>query len=326
MGTPTAIPPLFDAKPAPRQRRAADSNGTAPHLTVDLSTGPVAVTVEDVDAGTARIWLQEFNGHNRTLQEDRVLALGRDMQSGDWLFNGDTIRFARDADGLSFLVDGQHRLAAIVATEITQPCLVVRGLPVAAQEVIDTGKVRTFGDTLKLDGWVSDNHVAAITRMMLLWDGRNTVLSVNNSPGQPGGGGGGAKALTTKPELYAYLREHKQEITDSLKVVHAMTGVGLRFAAAASKMAAAWVLCARRDPEAADLFIVEQVIRGRYLGDTDPASHLRTRLTRTDVYRPNSGTAFMLTLYAWNHFRKGTKLDRLQAPRVWQKPNDFPIF
>jgi hypothetical protein len=324
MATPN--PAAVFRPPAQRNGRKAAER---PSLVVELPTGPVVITVEDVDPDTAEAWLdpETVNTHNRTKQDDRVAALARDMESGAWVFNGDTIRFCIDDNGKTFLGDGQHRLAAIVASDTVQPCLIVRGLPDAAQEVIDTGKVRTFGDSLKLDGWSDENHIGAITRMLLLWDERNTVLGVVQ-PGalRRGGGGGGARALTTKPELYAYLRGHEQEIRDSLKIVKAAGSTGLKFAAPASKLAAAWVLCSRRDAAAAELFIVEHVIQGKHLDDGHPAKALRDRLLRTDVYKPAPGTAFMLTLHAWNHWRRGNlDVDRLQPPRVWAKPQDFGI-
>lgn len=321
MATTPAPSAVFTAPKQPAKASASLAVESTPHLTIDLPSGPVTITVEDVDPETARQWLENLNTHNRADQDDRVTALARDMANGSWLFNGDTVRFAVGENG-PFLADGQHRLKAIVRSETTQPCIVVRGLPAAAQEVIDTGKVRTFGDTLKLDGWSNENHIGAITRMLLLWDGRNTVVGLG---GGGKGGGGGAKALTTKPELYAYLNEHKDEITDSLKVVHAMTATGMRFAAPSSKMAAAWVLLARLDAAAADLFIINYVVKGLDLTPTHPAKSLRDRLLRTDVYRPNPSTAFLLTLHAWKHWRNGTELDKLQAPRVWPKPDEFGL-
>jgi len=287
-------------------------------IVVPLPTGPVTITVEDVTPEMAETWLAEYNTHNRKLFDDRSVALARDIEAGAWLFNGDAIRFAQDGNR-TVLVDGQHRLDAIRRSRETTLCLVVRGLPLAAQEVIDTGKTRTFGDTLRIEGgWGSENHVAAVTRMLLLWD-RDVPVDADGSKG------GSALSLTTKPELRAYLTEHRDEIVASMEVVKAVQAVGLRFAAPASKLASAWALCARKDRDGADLFIIENVVQGKRLDDGHPAKALRDRLLRTDVYRPKPGQGFLLALHAWNHWRNETQLKSLVPPRTWPRPSEFVI-
>jgi len=295
--------------------------GTAqPRLTVELPTGPVVITVEEVTPETADHWLKMYNTRNRTLYADRAEALSRDMLLGNFVFNGDTVRFSihatGDHKGEVYLSDGQHRLDAIRKSKTAQLCIVVRGLPDDAQETIDTGKSRSFGDTLRLEGWSNENHIAAVTRALLLWE-RDIIVGLNS--------GGTAVGLTTKPELRAYLTEHAEEIRASMKVVYAATGVGLKFAAPSSRLAMAWALCARKDPEAADLFIIENVVQGKRLDDGHPAKALRDRLLRTDVYRPKPAEAFLLTLHAWNIWRDNRQVTRLQPPREWPVPSEFTI-
>ena len=300
-----------------KTRPTANPFDPGQRLVVPLPTGPVTITVEDVTPEMAETWLAEYNTHNRKLFEDRATALARDIEAGAWLFNGDAIRFAID-NGVVVLIDGQHRLDAIRRSRETTLCLVVRGLPLAAQEVVDTNKSRTFGDTLRIEGWGNENHVAAVTRMLLLWD-RDVPIDADGSKG------GSALSLTTKPELRAYLTEHKDEIVASMEVVKAMQAVGMRFAAPASKMASAWALCARKDRTGADLFIIENVVQGKRLDDGHPAKVLRDRLLRTDIYRPKPGQGFLLTLHAWNHWRNDSRIDRLQPPRAWPRPSEFVI-
>lgn len=315
-------PTTGDATDIPAQRRRVyDLDTNQPKLIVPLSTGDVTITVESVTPELADEWLETYNTRNRTLYADRSEGLARDMNVGSFVFNGDTIRFAVYADGPrkgeAYLADGQHRLDAIRKSEVAQPCLIVRGLPADAQETIDTGKTRTFADTLRLDGWSNENHIAAITRALLLWE-RDIIVGVNS--------GGRALGLTTKPELGRYLEEHQDEIKAALRVVGAMSATGLKFATGASKMATAWVLTARLDREAADLFIVDHAIQGKHLDDGHPAKALRDRLLRTDMHRPTPGEAFLLTLWAWNIWRDNRTVSKLQAPsKGWPLPSEFRL-
>ena len=65
-------------------------------------------------------WLNS-NTCNRPLSTLRASRYARDMKAGDWRFNGETISFT--ADGR--LVDGQHRLTAVVESGVTIQQVVV---------------------------------------------------------------------------------------------------------------------------------------------------------------------------------------------------------
>src|SRR5439155_25117462 len=108
---------------------------------------PSVPTVVDVDPATASAWLQR-NLHNRHLREEAVSSMARDMAAGRWQYTGEAVKFSKAGN----LLDGQHRLAAVVKSETTIPILVVPGLPDSAQEVIDTGAKRTASDVLYLSG------------------------------------------------------------------------------------------------------------------------------------------------------------------------------
>lgn len=92
-------------------------------------------------------WLDR-NHSNRNLRERQVQKYGRDMAAGNWQFAGDPIRFDEQGN----LIDGQHRLSAIVQTSATIPLLVVRGLSRVTQEVMDSGAQRSTADALTMRG------------------------------------------------------------------------------------------------------------------------------------------------------------------------------
>jgi hypothetical protein len=109
----------------------------------------------DVTPAQAQKWL-EGNVDNRSLREARVLLHAQVLQRGEWELTGDAIVF--DEDGT--LLNGQHRLSAVVVTGITARFIVLRGVPAKTQEVMDTGLSRTLGDQLQRRGvpyytWVS---------------------------------------------------------------------------------------------------------------------------------------------------------------------------
>src|SRR5215831_15250573 len=82
------------------------------------------VRIMEVTPAQAQKWL-EGNVDNRTLREARVLQHSQVLQRGEWELTGDAIVF--DEDGT--LLNGQHRLSAVVVTGIPARFIVLRGVP-----------------------------------------------------------------------------------------------------------------------------------------------------------------------------------------------------
>jgi hypothetical protein len=118
-------------------------------------TGKETVRIMDVTPAQAQKWL-EGNVDNRDLRETRVLQYAQILQRGEWELTGDAIVF--DENGT--LLNGQHRLSAVVVAGIPARFIVLRGVPAKAQEVMDTGLARSLGDQLKRRGVPYYTYVA----------------------------------------------------------------------------------------------------------------------------------------------------------------------
>jgi len=84
------------------------------------------------------------NNHNRPISSGTVSSYSRMMKDGKWNFNGENIIIAEDGS----LLDGQHRLHAIINSSTTQKMVVVSGVERSAFSTIDIGKKRSVGDAL----------------------------------------------------------------------------------------------------------------------------------------------------------------------------------
>lgn len=122
----------------------------------------VTAEVELVKPATAEEWLGK-NTSNRPVRERVVAAYARDMLAGKWRLSGEGVKFA--ADGT--LLDGQHRLHAVVRADVAVWLLVVRGLAHESQLVMDSGVARTAGDALRLLGEGSYSSLAAAARLAI---------------------------------------------------------------------------------------------------------------------------------------------------------------
>src|SRR5690242_16345038 len=108
--------------------------------------GPSAVIVT-VDPEMAQRWLGN-NPSNRNIRENLVDSYARDMAASRWEMTGEPIKF----DQKDRLLDGQHRLKAVIKAGVAVQMMVVRGLDPRAQLVMDSGSRRTAADALQMDG------------------------------------------------------------------------------------------------------------------------------------------------------------------------------
>jgi alkylhydroperoxidase/carboxymuconolactone decarboxylase family protein YurZ len=99
----------------------------------------------DVSPEQALVWLDK-NTRNRKLRKWNVIALSEAIKRGEWITTHQGIAFCESGR----LLDGQHRLHAIVMAETTVRMLVVTGIDDAAFQVIDRGLMRTYSDVTKL--------------------------------------------------------------------------------------------------------------------------------------------------------------------------------
>lgn len=90
--------------------------------------------------------INTLNGTNyRKLSPEVVTKYASAMESGNFPFTGDTIKF----DWNGNLMDGQHRLSAIAKVGIPQKMIVVRGLDPKIAVYLDGGRKRSIQDAAK---------------------------------------------------------------------------------------------------------------------------------------------------------------------------------
>jgi hypothetical protein len=102
------------------------------------------LNIKKVNATIAKKLLKN-NVINRNLSPARVDHLSRQMSEGRWESNtGESIKISKNG----LLLDGQHRLAAIIKSGVEVDMLVIEELENEIINVIDTGKPRSVNDVL----------------------------------------------------------------------------------------------------------------------------------------------------------------------------------
>lgn len=122
--------------------------------------------------------LLQKNKRNRALNKRIVENYSDQMKRGLWKFNGEPIIISEGG----VLLDGQHRLAAIVKSQTTQKMLIVTGPGADVFDTIDTGYTRTAGHILSIADIKSSNHLAAVIGKHYILSNSLPISGANNIP------------------------------------------------------------------------------------------------------------------------------------------------
>jgi len=141
------------------------------------------------------------NSINRSVKDSLVNEYARQMSADLWKEEtGEAIKISVDGD----ILDGQHRLLALIKANKELSFLVISELERDIFTVLDTGVTRSAGDIFHIAGIQNAVRCAAIiTKYLALKRGNNAVLS-SRLPGFGGSAGITLKNIKySKAELFA---------------------------------------------------------------------------------------------------------------------------
>ena len=104
--------------------------------------------LEFVTPDKAQFYLEKNFENNRKISRNNLEELKREMKNSRFILSDSAICF--DTNGI--LVNGQHRLLAVVQTGMTQPFLVVKNMPSKSKQIMDVGKSRCMSDRITISG------------------------------------------------------------------------------------------------------------------------------------------------------------------------------
>lgn len=120
--------------------------------------------------------LLRLNTRNRPLDKRRANRIAGDIRRGEWHLNGDAIRIS----SCGVLLDGQHRLMAILLGGKAVHSILVTGLPLDTFKTIDVDrKARTASDILAVQGTKHYTVVAAVARLVYKYEACGNPFSGN---------------------------------------------------------------------------------------------------------------------------------------------------
>lgn len=123
--------------------------------TLRWSGNEYRVWIESVTPELAKKILDGDPGRNRRQRPQRVTRYASDMRAGKWRLTGEPVRL--DENGV--LLNGQHRMAAIIQSGCTVPLMFVSGISTSTMLVQDCGLPTSADD------WMPIENAPAVTRL-----------------------------------------------------------------------------------------------------------------------------------------------------------------
>ena len=228
----------------------------------------------------------EHNTMNRNISQLNVKRYAQAMQSGEWEQNGQTISVAEDGT----ILDGQHRLWAIIESGMTITFLIVYNVRKEAIATIDSGITRTFRHLLQIKGSKHAATAASLTKFAWIYDNFDSELNT-----------GSCKIALRNPVLEVYYDENRNLIEQAA----AMAETGCHHFTK-SHMGFGFFLFLRKNPARAEAF-ANMLKSGQNLYTGHPLMTLRTKLIDNLMSKHKLTVRETLAFYikAWNAFLKG---------------------
>ncbi len=263
------------------------------------------------------------NTHNRNLRKSHVSEYAEAMRTGNWLFDGTPFRIG--VNGV--LLDGQHRLHAIIESGTTQKGVILRGLDPVSQFVTDTGSKRSFADALTLSGEKDATNIASVATALFVWDkGGSAARSARGGIGVPSSASAEYRARNIAPsipQLLSYFQLHAEEIRGATALARNVR----KSVPLTTKVAGlTYAVFSRIDQDDADDFF-SLLQTGENLSAKDPILILRNRLIADFANRavtpPHLTLAYIIK--AWNFWRDGAEISIIRYKPNGSQKETFPV-
>lgn len=258
----------------------------------------------------AREMLSNNNG-NRPIKTDPLAQYTEDMKGSRW-FHGTCESIKFDKNGT--LIDGQHRLTAIVDSGEPTWMLVQEGLDPEAYRYFDRGAKRSFADTLHKMGKKNRSTISGASILILEVERNRIRKSLQGNPVKDESQALQYEFVASHPEL-----DEIAPIANKLR--KAVPGL------APSAAAAAIYLFDKKDKSMSRKFF-QDILDRRLSGPTDPKVVAERALQKLkDDGKSNPRTQLWILIRAWNAMRLNKTVKRINPinvrtgePYDWENP------
>jgi len=146
--------------------------------------------------------------NNRRVTKTHVKNLSSAMKAGTWMETGEPVII----DKFGRIIDGQHRLFAVIDSGVTIKTTITYGVDPAAFDVMGTGKVRNLSDVMSIHGIDNAREVTAAYRIYM------DLMTTTTTNFVAFGRRTAAKIKADRPGVVAWCEEHNKGIQEIMEI------------------------------------------------------------------------------------------------------------
>ncbi len=268
---------------------------------------------EEITPDVAKQYL-EHNDRNRDLDKTNASLIGSDMDSGAW---NDQNPAAVVFDENGSLANGQHRLIGIVHTGRTVTMLVVRGVSRDVYLTMDSGKSRSFTNTLQHEGFTNYATLSTMVKGCYAYKRYGSLSKIDKR--------------SSNSALMTFLKQDEAHLVSLTAWSRAMSDnkQGLSVDLSAKRVGLLRYALENHGATEDDIEAFFSALAGR-TDAPQPVRMLRKRLQQirnAGASKRSSISAeyvFAVCIKAWNAYIRGEEVNRLGWKPGGAKPEPFP--
>ena len=250
--------------------------------------------IETITPDKAKAYLAN-NNNNRSINKMNLAFLKSEILAGNYQMNGQTIVISTSGK----LLDGQHRLTAVVETGLPIESIVVNNVDEDTFVTMDTGKPRGGSDALDIHGVQNAKHIAsAIRKIVQRFSHSHAYLDR-------------VRYKISNPEFIKYYDRNAKELNNLYEMTHTWALQGNKVVSESDAMAFIFLLKTEGD-EIYDF--MEELLTGREINPhSNAAQVLRQKLIRNSFsgHRTLDTERRDLVIHSFRKYKNNHNIRRL---------------
>jgi len=253
--------------------------------------------IEKITPTMAKLYIQNNYGKQRSLSESHVVHLAQQMKAGQWACNGEPIIFDENDN----LIDGQHRLNAIIRSGVAIDTLVVTGVKQSTFVTINSGKSRSNSDVFSIKGTANYNNIATCVNGVMNYrralkvtktiiDGETKWMQI-----------GGSLNASVRPSKIDMVKEYESHADKYQQAIHLAARSKKIMQMGPLAIVAAMGLIDGTHQDFVEPFFI-MLANGIFPHENHPAYKLKCRFeqNKSSRLKLSSNMLLLLTAKAWN--------------------------
>lgn len=268
--------------------------------------------IEIITPDKAKSYLENNYARQRNLSESHIVHLAQQMKAGQWMSNGEPIIFASNGN----LIDGQHRLKAIIRSGVSIETLIVEGVDEESFVTINSGKPRSLSNVLAIKNIPNYNNISTCVYGVMNYRRALKVTRTIKEGNDTWKQIGGSLSASVRPSKIDIVTEYEKHSDEYQHAIHLSAKSKKIMPMGPLSIIAALALIDGNHKDFVEPFF-SILASGIFPDENHPAYRLKCRFEQNRVakLKMSNNQSILLVAKAWNVYalEKSCKVLRVES-------------